>query len=832
VSPDVSEAEGRAAAVRRLQPAIGSRSLQRLTELAARLLAEPSSQVSLLGEVQLVASGTGAAAASVGQSSALGDSLCTVAATGSPDPLVVPDATTDDRVSGLPPVRSGTVRSYLGIPLNGADGEPVGTLCVFGPEPRTWSEGDVALLRQLADAVATELELGALSREFEASRLRFELAIDAAEIGSFDWDLVTGRLAWDDRLIELFGYERATFDETIEAFDARLHPDDRARVQEAIQTAVDACGLFESEYRIVLPAGETRWVMGRGRAMGDDRGSAVRLLGAAYDTTRHRHGDARVARVLETMNAAFFALDRQWLFTYVNGEAERLLQHSRDQLLGGSIWELFPYAVDSDFEVHYREAMATGEERIFEAYYPPPLDSWYEVRAWPGPDGLSVYFLDITERRAAEARARASAARLAVIAEVTSLLSRAVGPGEAEDGALRDVARAVVPVLGDWVIASLVDEDGRIRDVSTWHADPELRETAERYGAVRLASLEPTSPFPTALREGRVLHVDPLRPAVENLLRGPIGDLFERLDPRSALVLPLLARGRTLGGLSIYRSSTREPMSTEEIAAAREVADRTALALDNSRLYEQQRRLAEALQRSMLSEPPAPDQAEIVVRYHPALEVAQVGGDWYDAFLQPDGATMLVIGDVVGHDTAAAAAMGQLRGLLRGIAFRSGAGPAEVLSGLDAAISGLELGTMATAAIARVEQTPQERAAGLTRLCWSNAGHPAPLLLHPDGRIQELAGERSELMLGVEASARRTDSVVTFRRGATVLLYTDGLIEGRAQPLDEGQALLREALADLGDLPLQELCDRLIARLRPGGLEDDVALVAIRLHPQ
>jgi hypothetical protein len=126
--------------------------------------------------------------------------------------------------------------------------------------------------------------------------------------------------------------------------------------------------------------------------------------------------------------------------------------------------------------------------------------------------------------------------------------------------------------------------------------------------------------------------------------------------------------------------------------------------------------------------------------------------------------------DVVRHDTESAAAMGQLRGLLRGIAYRENAGPGEVLSGLDAAIEGLQLGTMATAAIARIEQTPEERRAGLTRLRWSNAGHPPPLVLHPDGRIEELAGRRADLMLGVDPRALRAESTATVARGATVLL--------------------------------------------------------------
>jgi serine phosphatase RsbU (regulator of sigma subunit) len=268
------------------------------------------------------------------------------------------------------------------------------------------------------------------------------------------------------------------------------------------------------------------------------------------------------------------------------------------------------------------------------------------------------------------------------------------------------------------------------------------------------------------------------------------------------------------------------------VAAAQEVAARVALALDNARLYEQQRGLAAGLQRSLLTIPPTPESAEIAVRYRPAVQAAEVGGDWYDAFLQPDGATVLVIGDVVGHDTEAAAAMGQLRGLLRGIAYRDGVGPAQVLGDLDAAVQGLGMTTMATAAVARVEQTPEEREAGLTRLRWSNAGHPPPLLLHDDGRVDQLSTPRAELMLGVDAAAARTESVVTVRRGATLLLYTDGLVEGRDLPLDDGVARLRGALAELGQLPLEPFCDAVIERLRPAGLQDDIALVAIRLHPQ
>ena len=102
-------------------------------------------------------------------------------------------------------------------------------------------------------------------REYETDRLRWGLAIDAAGIGTFDWDLISGRLTWDDRLIAMFGFGPEPFGETIEAFNSRLHPDDLSRVTEALQACIDACGEFEADYRVLLPDGGTRWVHARGR---------------------------------------------------------------------------------------------------------------------------------------------------------------------------------------------------------------------------------------------------------------------------------------------------------------------------------------------------------------------------------------------------------------------------------------------------------------------------------------------------------------------------------------------------------------------------------------
>ena len=819
-----------AGSARRLRPGAGGNpALDRLAGLAARLLATPSSQVSLLSDVQTIAAGVGLPAGAVGDDSPLADSLCTVTATHG-TALVIADAASDERVADLPPVASGAVGSYLGVPLIADDGHTVGALCVFDPTPRPWSTSDVTLLEQLAASAVAELELSALSTEYETGRLLWQLAIDAADIGTFDWDLLSGALNWDDRLVELFGYERQQFPGTIEAFNARLHPDDLPRVTAALDRAVTEGGTYTAEYRVLLPDGRTRWIDARGRALRDAGGRTVRVLGAAQDTTRRHDQETRVRRVLESMSAAFYSLDREWRFTYVNAEAERLLGRTRDDLLGGVLWELFPGTVGSEFEREYTTALATGQATVFEAYYPAPLDGWYELRAWPSPDGLGVYFLDITARRAAQERA-------GLLAEAAAALTDTLDA----QAAVERLARIVVPALGDWCIVTLVDEDAdpgdwrrQLRDVAWQHDDPALQPVLEQYARSRIASLDDRSSLVQALRSGQPVVLRSTTEAVLSTVTDPAHQaLLRRLFPRSAVVQPLRARGRTLALLTLCRSSAEAPRAAD-LDTITELAGRAGLALDNARLYEQQRLLAEGLQRSLLTEPPEPDHAHVVVRYQPAAQAAQVGGDWYDAFLQPDGATMIVIGDVIGHDTVAAAAMGQVRGLLRGIAANTGDGPADVLRSVDRVMQTLRIDTSATVIVARLEQTPDERSRGVTRLRWSNAGHPPPMVLQPDGTVTVLPEVEADLLLGIDPSSTRGESVISMDRGSTVLLYTDGLVERRGQSLDDGLAKLRSTLGELAQQPLtlDELCDRVLERMLPPRPEDDVALVAVRLHPQ
>lgn len=291
--------------------------------------------------------------------------------------------------------------------------------------------------------------------------------------------------------------------------------------------------------------------------------------------------------------------------------------------------------------------------------------------------------------------------------------------------------------------------------------------------------------------------------------------------PVELIAVPTVEDGVVTGVIVSFRDLS------ERRAAEQQTAELAHLAAEATA----QRALSERLQQALLTPPPEPDHLHVVVRYQPAGHEALVGGDWYDAFLQPDGATMLVIGDVVGHGGDAAAAMGQLRGLLRALAYDDDGPPSAVLTRTEHAARGLAVSTLATAVLARIERQPDVPVSGRRKLRWSNAGHPPPLLLAPDGSTRLLESP-PDLMLGVDPDAPRSDHTVEIEDGSTLLLVTDGLLERRGHDLDEGMAAVRAALADLGGRPLDELCDTLLARLVPGRGVDDVALVAVRAHPE
>ncbi len=388
------------------------------------------------------------------------------------------------------------------------------------------------------------------------------------------------------------------------------------------------------------------------------------------------------------------------------------------------------------------------------------------------------------------------------------------------------LARVLVPALADWSLVTLADEHDGLLSVDGWHRDPRLLPLTDRLGHEPWGDRHRHDTLARLLTTGEplLLGADATVRVAAGLTCPDARAALVELAPRSLAVIPLRLEGRGIGVLTIGRGADRSPISEPELRAASEVVRHATRALGNARSFGRQRELAEVLQHSLLSEPVQSEHLEVVVRYVPASAAARVGGDWYDAFALPDGSTMVVVGDVSGHDTPAAAMMGQLRSLVRGIAVATRATPSRLLTQVDQALETLRLHTTATVLVARLE--PATLAGPAIRVRWSNAGHPPPVLVHPDGSTE--LREAHDLMLGVDPSSPRSEAILTLEPGATLVMYTDGLVERRAEHLDLGVERLRAGLETCHGLGLAPTVDSVLTLLLPDEPQDDVAVLAVR----
>lgn len=288
--------------------------------------------------------------------------------------------------------------------------------------------------------------------------------------------------------------------------------------------------------------------------------------------------------------------------------------------------------------------------------------------------------------------------------------------------------------------------------------------------------------------------------------------------------VPLLLTRGAVGSAVLWWSGVR-PVTGRDSARLTSLARSVTAAVDRIEAAAEQRADAEMLQRSLLTRLPRPDGLELHARYVPAGRGREIGGDWYDGIILADGATAVVIGDVTGHDMAAATQMAQLRGLLRGFAYDRDEPPSAIVHRLERACLGLGLTTLATLILARLEAVPG--ADGATRLTWTNAGHPPPILLHTDGRT-ELLETAPDAMLSLVPDAERSDHVHDLPPGTTLLLYTDGLVERRDRDVRTGVEELRAVLPHLRRLPLPTMLDMVVSQLAGSQPEDDVAILAAR----
>ncbi len=385
------------------------------------------------------------------------------------------------------------------------------------------------------------------------------------------------------------------------------------------------------------------------------------------------------------------------------------------------------------------------------------------------------------------------------------------------------VAELAVPEVGDWVSLHLLDDDGAPQLVTVHHRDPSLQallqEVFDRYPL----DLDGGLGMGLVITGGRTIRLRQVDETVlQAIARDPWHlDALRGLGMGSALGVPLVARGQTFGVLAVARADG-DAYGDEDIAFVEDLAHRMSAAVDNAVRYARERETALTLQRSLLPTalPQLPGMA-VAHRYLPGTAGAEVGGDWYDLIPLTRGRVGLVVGDVMGRGIAAAAVMGQLRAAVRACALVEDR-PGAVLSLVDAAMSSLGQTSLTTCLYGVLD--PSTR-----KLVLASAGHLPPLVVHRDG-----GGEYVELdpgpPLGVTWSTPRETEVV-LPDGAVLLLFTDGLVEGRSQPVESGMLALRNAVSVvplLAPHDVEGLCDVLLRALgRDGRPDDDSALLAV-----
>ncbi len=438
---------------------------------------------------------------------------------------------------------------------------------------------------------------------------------------------------------------------------------------------------------------------------------------------------------------------------------------------------------------------------------------------------------EVAQAVAEQARADAESARedaelaqnrLALMAEATSSLTATLDRTELLDR----LADLCVPLLADWIFVTVVDAHGEVLETAGRHRRG-LADELRAISAQHAVHLTPGSPSRQAMERRRPVLVQEVTPdrLDDVFVHQRSREAFDRMGGAAVLAVPMIARRRVLGSMALVLTGGDREFTAEDVELAQDLARRAGLALDNVRLYQAEHEVAETLQRSLLPALPEIPGVQAAAHYVSASTAADVGGDFYDLLELPDGAIGIAIGDVVGHDVAAAAAMGHLRGLLRACMWdATDPDPGSVLGRVDRLVQGLHVASMAT--MAYVRAVPPAGEGQPWQLVVADAGHPPLLLRYPDGRVEVLS-QAHGLLVGVDGATRRTSVHLEVPAGTTLVGYTDGLIEQPGADLDEGIAALVQRLRDA---PVGALPDEVCARAVDTALDrrDDIALIAVR----
>ncbi|MEV4950151.1 SpoIIE family protein phosphatase [Streptomyces sp. NPDC053755] len=538
--------------------------------------------------------------------------------------------------------------------------------------------------------------------------------------------------------------------------------------------------------------------------------SATELIGQDAHALLHRDGDGR------TMPRAQCPMMRAFLGRLVEHEEEGWFERADGRLL--RLWWLVVPC-----------ALADGGRGALVVFG----DSARARTPWDGDATAAAAVPSLSapasappsaaEPSSGPSRALTELGRLALLAETTTRLTSTLD----RDEALKRLVALLVPRLADWVVVDLLTEDREVRRAAVvHHQDGALVHRTDLEGSLPPVPQESTMPLSRALRgaASALAGPDTYSGTADSGIAVEQRRLFKATGMHSAAIAPIRTVREVLGALTLGRSEQAEAFTPADLSLLEDITRRAGLALDNARLYQRQRRVAETMQRHLLPHLPTVPGLRMAARYQPAPHASQVGGDWYDAFTLTDGATAVVIGDVGGHDLDAAAGMAQLRNMLRAFTWSQSGPLSQAVQRLDEALEHIAEASTATLVLARVEHDEE----GGWRLRWTNAGHPPPLLVGEDGSARFLT-PGGGIMLGTRARLPRADHVEALPPRSTLLLYTDGLIESRTHTLDDGLARLRREAGRLAGRPLDAFCDVLLERVRPADNDDDVAVLALRV---